>query len=198
MTWRLVAWQNDGMHNRLVEILLTLARSDVRFVVAGGIAALLHGVERVTLDLGIAIDMEPENVQRFLGVVEGLRLTPRAPVRASVLADPVARRGMVRDKQAVVFTFLDADDPLWQVDVFLTDDLSYERLMRGSKAVTVGGHDLEACRAADFDGHTSFADLSAEQRLDWADRSARLLLELRGLAAGVGGVSREARDPTRG
>ena len=127
------------MRNRLSETLLSLARAEVMFVVAGGVAALLHGVERVTLDIDIALDMEPGNVRRFLDVMEALRLTPRAPVPATVLADPQARSAMVRDKQALVFTFLDRNDPLWQVDVFLTEDLSYERLIAGADTVFIDG-----------------------------------------------------------
>lgn len=42
--------------------------------------------------------------------------------------------------------------------------------------------DLAACRVEDFDGHTAFAELSPEQRLDWADRAARLFIELHGRA----------------
>ena len=36
--------------------------------------------------------------------------------------------------------------------------------------------DLASCRVEDFDGHTAFASLSAEQRLAWADRAARLVV----------------------
>jgi hypothetical protein len=127
------------MRNRLSDTLLALARAEVRFVVAGGVAALLHGVERVTLDIDVALDTEPGNVRRFLEVMEALRLTPRAPVAATVLAEPEARSAMVRDKQALVFTFLDRNDPLWQVDVFLTEDLSYERLIVGADTVLIDG-----------------------------------------------------------
>jgi hypothetical protein len=128
-----------SMRNRLSDTLLALARAEVRFVVAGGVAALLHGVERVTLDIDVALDTEPGNVRRFLEVMEALRLTPRAPVAATVLAEPEARSAMVRDKQALVFTFLDRNDPLWQVDVFLTEDLSYERLIVGADTVLIDG-----------------------------------------------------------
>ena len=76
----------SAMQNRLTDTLLALAEAEVRFVVAGGVAALLHGVERVTLDIDVALVMEPGNVQRFLEVMEALRLTPRAPVAATLLA----------------------------------------------------------------------------------------------------------------
>lgn len=131
------------MPNRLSDTLLALARAEVRFVVAGGVAALLHGVERVTLDIDVALDMDLGNVRRFLDVMESLGLSPRAPVAALILADPEARSMMVRDKQALVFTFLDRDDPLWQVDVFLTDDLSYEKLRNGAVAVCIEGQSVQ-------------------------------------------------------
>jgi hypothetical protein len=50
---------------------------------------------------------------------------------------------MVRDKQALVFTFLDRSDPLWQVDVFLTDDLSYDRLIVGSNTIPLEGRAVQ-------------------------------------------------------
>jgi len=54
--------------------------------------------------------------------------------------------------------------------------------------------DLAACRVEDFDGHTAFATLSPEQRLDWADRAARLFIELHGRAtADVRGL-RDGQD----
>ncbi len=57
------------MKNHLTEILLALADARVDFVVAGGVAAVLHGVERVTMDLDLAVDLRPENVQAFLRVM---------------------------------------------------------------------------------------------------------------------------------
>ncbi len=55
---------------------------------------------------------------------------------------------------------------------------------------------LAACRVEDFDGHTTFAQLSPKQRLDWADRAARMVLQLQGLAkATLGDHPREQRSP---
>jgi intracellular sulfur oxidation DsrE/DsrF family protein len=39
------------MNNHLKDILTALAKKGVRFVVCGGVAVALHGVERMTLDL---------------------------------------------------------------------------------------------------------------------------------------------------
>jgi hypothetical protein len=48
------------------EILSTLVDSGVDFIIAGGVACVLHGVERVTLDVDIAVALDAETLQSFL------------------------------------------------------------------------------------------------------------------------------------
>ena len=43
-----------------------LNEHDVRYVIIGGIAAVLHGVPRATFDLDILIEATPDNAQRLL------------------------------------------------------------------------------------------------------------------------------------
>jgi hypothetical protein len=128
------------MANRLKDTILALSNAGVQFVVAGGVAAVLHGVERVTLDIDLAVQMAPGNVRRFLQVIAGLGLTPRAPVPPAILLDDQAREQLVQEKHALVFTFLDPADPLWQVDVFLTTELSFENLNADAVTVAIQGH----------------------------------------------------------
>jgi hypothetical protein len=125
------------MAHRLKDTILALTAAEVNYVVAGGVAAVLHGVERVTLDLDVALQMTPDNLRRFLQVMAGLGLTPRAPVPAEILLDDRARTELVQDKHALVFTFHDLADPLWQVDVFLTPELSFEELDRDAVTLTI-------------------------------------------------------------
>jgi hypothetical protein len=54
------------MSNHINEILFALTDAEVEFIVGGGVAAVLHGVEPVTLDIDLALDMEPANVEKFL------------------------------------------------------------------------------------------------------------------------------------
>ncbi len=54
------------MLNRLKDVFASLQRHDVRYVVIGGIAAVLHGVPRATFDLDLLIEVTPDNAQRLL------------------------------------------------------------------------------------------------------------------------------------
>jgi hypothetical protein len=54
------------MLNRYQAVFRSLNSHDVRYVVIGGIAAVLHGVPRATFDLDLLIDAAPENARRLL------------------------------------------------------------------------------------------------------------------------------------
>jgi len=57
------------MLNRLQNVFKSFQRHDVKYVVIGGIAAVLHGVPRATFDLDILIEATPENTQRLLNAL---------------------------------------------------------------------------------------------------------------------------------
>lgn len=54
------------MLNRLQGVFASFHSHDVRYVVIGGIAVVLHGVPRATFDIDILIEATPENAQRLL------------------------------------------------------------------------------------------------------------------------------------
>jgi len=54
------------MLNRLQNVFASLEKHQVKYVVIGGIAAVLHGVPRATFDLDILIEATPDNVRKLL------------------------------------------------------------------------------------------------------------------------------------
>lgn len=54
------------MLNRLKEIFKSFQRHEVKYIVIGGIAAVLYGVPRSTFDLDILIEAESDNARRLL------------------------------------------------------------------------------------------------------------------------------------
>jgi hypothetical protein len=57
------------MLNRLQDVFRSFQRHDVKYVVIGGIASVLHGVPRATFDLDILIEATPENAERLLNAL---------------------------------------------------------------------------------------------------------------------------------
>lgn len=58
------------MLNRLHRVFASLEKNDVRYLVIGGIAAVLHGVPRATFDLDILVQATPDNVARLLQALD--------------------------------------------------------------------------------------------------------------------------------
>lgn len=130
------------MKNNVKEMLLALADAGVAYVVAGGVAAVMHGVERVTLDLDISVQMEPENIKRLINAMKDQGLQPRVPVPPELLLDPAQVQRIVIEKNALVFTFIDLKDPYRHVDIFLTEDHRYELMAEDAIHITVEGRDI--------------------------------------------------------
>lgn len=54
------------MLNRLQDVFRFFQQHEVKYVVIGGIASVLHGIPRATFDLDILIEATAENAQRLL------------------------------------------------------------------------------------------------------------------------------------
>lgn len=58
------------MIHRLQNVFESFRSHDVKYLVIGGIAAVLHGVPRATFDLDILIEAVPENAAQLLTALE--------------------------------------------------------------------------------------------------------------------------------
>jgi hypothetical protein len=57
------------MLHRLQDVFESFERHEVRYLVVGGIAAVLHGAPRATFDLDILIDATLDNADRLLAAL---------------------------------------------------------------------------------------------------------------------------------
>lgn len=78
------------MLGRLQGAFKSLHSHDVRYVVIGGIAAIIHGVPRATFDLDILIEATTDNVGRLLRALQEAGLgTAAMTTPAEVLANEI-------------------------------------------------------------------------------------------------------------
>ncbi len=101
----------------------------VRYMVAGGLAAILYGVARETGDADLFVDLDQANLLRLVEAIGVLGLKPRVPVPARDFADPVKRETWQREKNMVVFTFWNPKG-LESVDILLNSPVLFEQAYR--------------------------------------------------------------------
>ncbi|MGC2457339.1 MAG: hypothetical protein WA435_05050 [Gallionellaceae bacterium] len=70
-----------------VDLFSALSRHKVDYLLIGGLAVSLHGVERATMDVDITVAMNPDNLASLVEAARELRLTPVLPVPLEALND---------------------------------------------------------------------------------------------------------------
>lgn len=107
-------------------------------MVVGGIAVNLYGVPRMTADLDLMLQIEPENLSSFVAAITELGYKPRAPVSPMDLINPQKRKEWRKNKQAVVFSFIHAYKPFQEIDIFLENPIDFKEAYAERNEVRVG------------------------------------------------------------
>lgn len=123
----------------ILGVVRALRDADVRFVVVGGVAVVVHGHPRMTVDLDLVVELQRDNARRAIEVLSGLGLVPRLPVPATDFADDDVRRSWVEDRNLTVFSMHDPADPRREVDLFADPPLPWDQLWAEVREVDVAG-----------------------------------------------------------
>ncbi len=64
-----------------------LNEESVKYLVGGGVAVNLYGIERATADIDIVLKVDEKNLSKFITVAKKLGLKPRLPLALDDLMD---------------------------------------------------------------------------------------------------------------
>lgn len=120
------------------DVFAALNAAGVSYVVVGGVAVLLQGHARLTVDLDLVIDLAAASARKAIDALVGLGLQPRLPVDPRDFADEAVRADWVATRNLQVFSLFDPRDPLREVDVFATYPLPFDQLRDAAVVVSVG------------------------------------------------------------
>ena len=119
-------------------ILARLNEQGGRYVVVGGLAVVLHGHARLTVDLDLVVDLAPEAARRTISALLGLGFRPLAPVDALDFADAAQRQQWVEEKGMRVFSLYEPESPLSTVDLFVESPIDFDELHRKAELIPIG------------------------------------------------------------
>ncbi len=123
------------MNGRIERVLAPLEAAGVRYLIVGGVAVVLHGYLRTTLDLDLVLHLEPENLEKALKALSGMGFQPQAPVPMDSFANPEVRATWAREKHMQVFSLWHPEYPGFAVDLFLQEPFDFDAAW--SRAVRV-------------------------------------------------------------
>ncbi|MFH1386482.1 MAG: nucleotidyl transferase AbiEii/AbiGii toxin family protein [bacterium] len=124
------------------EVFRKLKEQKINYLVVGGIAVALHGAPRFTADADFALQLVPDNIERFLRALKQLGYEPKVPVNAQDLADPKKRAGWIKDKGMTVLSFWNTNDPLKLIDVFVANPIDFQEMANEQLVKTAAGIEI--------------------------------------------------------
>lgn len=119
-------------------VLHVLEEAQVRYMVVGGVAVVLHGHLRATADIDVLLDFEPTNTRKAVEAFRSAGFKPRAPVPLESFADTESRRRLAIDKGMVVFSLWHPDIRGLEVDLFIEEPKQMADAWDRRLQVTVG------------------------------------------------------------
>jgi len=115
-----------------------LNKNNVQYLVAGGVAVNLYGIERATADIDLVVYLESENLGRFIDVMKGLGFKPKIPVRFEEFADAKKRKLWIQEKGIEVFSIFDPKNPFLLLDVFIKPPFDFPKAYASRKTIRAG------------------------------------------------------------
>jgi hypothetical protein len=116
-----------------------LNAQQVRYVLVGGLAVVLHGIDRITADIDLALDLGAESVRDAVSALQDAGFRPMLPVDAKQLADPAVRRIWREERGMQVFSFWDPTHSRPSIDIFVESPIAFADLWRDAIEVTLDG-----------------------------------------------------------
>jgi len=120
------------------ELVRELNRQGVDYLVAGGVAMVMHGVVRLTADFDIIVSLDTSNLRKLLSVMKRLGFRPKAPVKPEDLLDPACRQEWMENKNMSAFSFHNPSRAIMLVDILLRVPIDYAKLKTGADKLKFG------------------------------------------------------------
>lgn len=113
----------------------SLNEERVEYLLCGGIAVNLYGIERATADIDLVLRINEENLTKFVKVAKKLALKPKAPVKIEELISAQKRQEWKKDKNMKVFSLYDEKAPFFIIDILIDEPFDFSEVYRRKKEI---------------------------------------------------------------
>lgn len=136
------------MPTDFLSLFAALSAARIPYVVVGGLAMLLHGIDRVTGDIDLVIDLASGTSTDLVNALTGAGYRPFAPVDPALLANESIREQWRLERGMEVFSLWDSTNRRPTVDVLLACPVPFTELLHDSVIVTIGAVQIRVASVA--------------------------------------------------
>ncbi len=133
-----------------LELFSALDRHKVDYLLIGGLAVSLHGVERATMDVDITVAMNPENLAALIETARELKLMPVLPVPLESLSNIEMLRDWHVQRHLEAFALRTPELTGVTVDVLLFPPVDFSGMLARAEEFDVAGTPIKVVSIDDL------------------------------------------------
>ena len=133
-----------------LDLFKALSDAGARYVLVGGVALNLHGVERATMDVDLALALDTDNLARAVGALRALGLQPIAPVSWDEFVRPGQLDRWYREKRMLALGLRKTDGFSPSVGLLTQPLVPFETLHANSEIKDLSGVDIRIATIDDL------------------------------------------------
>jgi hypothetical protein len=133
-----------------LDLFSALHRHQVEYVLIGGLAVALHGVERNTMDIDVCVVVTPGNLQHLIAAAKELKLQPMLPVPLGSLADIPTLERWHAERHLQAFSLLSEAAGGVSVDVLLFPPVEPAQMCQRAIRLDIAGISVQLATIDDL------------------------------------------------
>jgi len=109
-----------------LEIFSQLNANKIKYIIVGGLAINIHGIPRATYDIDLLLDMNKENLEKFILLMKKLGFKPKVPVEIEDFLSEEKRKRWIEEKNMKAFSLYNPKFTITEIDVVINTSISYK------------------------------------------------------------------------
>ena len=121
-----------------LDLFSKLQQFEVQYLLIGGLAVSLHGVERATMDIDITVAMQPKNLNKLIACAESLELKPVLPIPLSSLKNIEQLKQWHQEKNLLAFALQTEEIAGVTLDILLFPPIEFSKMQQNVTQFDIG------------------------------------------------------------
>lgn len=133
-----------------IDLFSALERHHVQYLLIGGLAVSLHGVERVTMDVDITVAMQPDNLSALISMATELKLSPVLPVPLESLNNLSLLKEWHQQRNLSAFALRTQEISGVTVDILLFPPVDFADMHRSAVSFNIANVNVQVASIEDL------------------------------------------------
>ena len=133
-----------------VKLFIALSTHQIRYLICGGLAINIYGIPRSTADIDLVLDLEEENVKKFLSIIASVGYFADLPISLHDLVDKEQRNDFIKNKNLIAYSFYNSSNNVMSMDVLIDTPIDFEKMWSNREIRNIGGKEVTIVSIADL------------------------------------------------